>query len=93
MRRSDAQSFSLPLVGEGRGEGARGEAAAGPLAFAQNSSGQAGEAMLRQLLFAPHSIALIGQSNDAGKTAGRPLKFLRQAGFAGSRLSRKCAAR
>src|ERR1700748_2003483 len=38
---------------------------------------------LRQLLFAPRSIALIGQSNDAGKTAGRPLKFLRQAGFAG----------
>jgi acetate---CoA ligase (ADP-forming) len=38
---------------------------------------------LREALFAPHSVALIGQSNDAGKTAGRPLKFLRQAGFAG----------
>ncbi len=35
------------------------------------------------MLFAPRSIALIGQSNDAGKTAGRPLKFLRQAGYAG----------
>jgi acyl-CoA synthetase (NDP forming) len=38
---------------------------------------------LREVLFAPRSIALIGQSNDAGKTAGRPLKFLRQAGYAG----------
>jgi acetate---CoA ligase (ADP-forming) len=28
-------------------------------------------------------VALIGQSNDPGKTAGRPLKFLRQAGYAG----------
>src|SRR5271166_2760316 len=41
------------------------------------------KATLRQFLFAPRSIALIGQSNDAGKTAGRPLKFLRQAHFAG----------
>src|SRR5580693_7031755 len=42
-----------------------------------------GEEKLRHALFAPHSVALIGQSNDAGKTAGRPLKFLRQAGYAG----------
>ena len=28
-------------------------------------------------------MAIVGQSNDAGKTAGRPLKYLRQAGFAG----------
>jgi acyl-CoA synthetase (NDP forming) len=34
-------------------------------------------------LFAPHSVAIVGQSNDAGKTAGRPLKFLRQAGYVG----------
>ncbi len=34
-------------------------------------------------MFSPRSIAVIGQSDDAGKTAGRPLKFLRQAGFAG----------
>jgi acyl-CoA synthetase (NDP forming) len=34
-------------------------------------------------LFFPRSVAVIGQSNDAGKTAGRPLKYLRQAGFAG----------
>src|SRR5215813_4767953 len=38
---------------------------------------------LRQALFAPRSIAIVGQSNDAGKTAGRPLKYLRQAGYAG----------
>jgi acyl-CoA synthetase (NDP forming) len=42
-----------------------------------------GTRTLREILFAPRSIALIGQSNDAGKTAGRPLKFLRQAGYAG----------
>jgi acyl-CoA synthetase (NDP forming) len=35
-------------------------------------------------LFFPRSVAIIGQSNDAGKTAGRPLKYLRQAGFAGA---------
>ena len=38
---------------------------------------------LAQALFAPRSVAIIGQSNDAAKTAGRPLKYLRQAGFAG----------
>jgi acyl-CoA synthetase (NDP forming) len=42
-----------------------------------------GARSLREVLFAPRSIALVGQSNDAGKTAGRPLKFLRQAGYAG----------
>jgi acyl-CoA synthetase (NDP forming) len=40
-------------------------------------------APLYRSLFSPRSVALIGQSNDAGKTTGRPLKFLRQAGFAG----------
>jgi acyl-CoA synthetase (NDP forming) len=38
---------------------------------------------LAQALLAPRSIAIVGQSNDAGKTAGRPLKYLRQAGFTG----------
>src|SRR6476659_10805299 len=38
---------------------------------------------LRQPLLAPRSVALIGQSNGAGKTAGRPLSYLRRAGFAG----------
>ena len=38
---------------------------------------------LAQYLLAPRSLAIVGQSNDAGKTAGRPLKYLRQAGYAG----------
>src|SRR5437868_6236288 len=38
---------------------------------------------LSQALLAPRSIALIGQSNDAAKTAGRPLNYLRRAGFGG----------
>ena len=38
---------------------------------------------LREALFAPRSVAIVGQSDDAGKTAGRPLKFLRQMGYAG----------
>jgi acyl-CoA synthetase (NDP forming) len=41
------------------------------------------QALLAQALFAPRSVAIIGQSNDAAKTAGRPLKYLRQAGYAG----------
>src|SRR5215510_16218453 len=42
-----------------------------------------GENRLRQALFSPRSVAVVGQSHDPGKTAGRPLKFLRQAGYAG----------
>jgi acyl-CoA synthetase (NDP forming) len=38
---------------------------------------------LRQFLFSPQSVAIVGQSDDVSKTAGRPLKYLRQAGFAG----------
>src|SRR5258707_2891068 len=38
---------------------------------------------LTQSLLAPRSVAIVGQSNDAAKTAGRPLKYLRQAGYAG----------
>src|SRR6266850_6686020 len=38
---------------------------------------------LRQALLSPQSVAIVGQSNDAAKTAGRPLKYLRQAGYAG----------
>jgi acyl-CoA synthetase (NDP forming) len=38
---------------------------------------------LAQALLAPRSVAIIGQSDDAAKTAGRPLKYLRQAGFTG----------
>lgn len=36
-----------------------------------------------QALLKPLSVALIGISDDPGKTAGRPLRFLRRAGFAG----------
>ena len=43
----------------------------------------AAHADLRQQLFAPRCVAIVGQSDDAGKTAGRPLKFLRQMGYAG----------
>ncbi len=39
---------------------------------------------LAQALLAPRSIALLGASDDTGKTAGRPLKFLRVAGYAGA---------
>ena len=38
---------------------------------------------LRQALFSPASVAIVGQSDDASKTAGRPLKFLRQMGYGG----------
>jgi acyl-CoA synthetase (NDP forming) len=38
---------------------------------------------LADVLLAPRSVAIVGQSNDAAKTAGRPLHYLRQAGFAG----------
>ena len=39
---------------------------------------------LAQVLLSPRSVAIIGQSNDARKTAGRPLEYLRQAGYAGT---------
>src|SRR5258708_5439200 len=57
--------------------------AVNPLAAPQPAPESRGGRTLYEALFAPRSVALIGQSNDAGKTAGRPLKFLRQAGFAG----------
>jgi acyl-CoA synthetase (NDP forming) len=38
---------------------------------------------LRDALFFPQSVAIIGQSNDHGKTAGRPLKYLKQMRFEG----------
>jgi acyl-CoA synthetase (NDP forming) len=40
-------------------------------------------ALLAQALLAPRCVAIVGQSDDAAKTAGRPLKYLRQAGYAG----------
>jgi acyl-CoA synthetase (NDP forming) len=41
-------------------------------------------AALRQALLSPRSVALIGQSDDPNKTAGRPLKYLREAGYRGA---------
>lgn len=41
-------------------------------------------AVLEQALLDPTTIALVGVSDDASKTAGRPLKFLRAAGFKGT---------
>jgi acyl-CoA synthetase (NDP forming) len=41
------------------------------------------EGDLRRFLFSPRSVAIVGQSDDATKTAGRPLKFLRRIGYAG----------
>jgi acyl-CoA synthetase (NDP forming) len=41
------------------------------------------QAPLAQALLTPRCVAIVGQSSDAAKTAGRPLKFLRQAGYAG----------
>jgi acyl-CoA synthetase (NDP forming) len=38
---------------------------------------------LHRYLFAPRSVAIVGQSDDPAKAAGRPLKFLRQRGYAG----------
>jgi len=40
-------------------------------------------AELARVMLSPASVAVVGASDDASKTAGRPLKFLRQAGFAG----------
>ena len=38
---------------------------------------------LREALISPRSVAIVGQSDDASKAAGRPLKFLRRIGYAG----------
>jgi acyl-CoA synthetase (NDP forming) len=38
---------------------------------------------LRDALFSPRSVAIVGQSDDAAKAAGRPLKFLRRIGYGG----------
>lgn len=41
-------------------------------------------AELARVLLQPRSVALVGASDDSGKTAGRPLSYLRRAGFAGT---------
>ena len=48
------------------------------------TTSNANRAALRQTLLAPRSVAIIGQSNDVAKTAGRPLNYLRRAGFGGT---------
>ncbi len=67
------------IVGSISGEGGQMRRSDAAPPFPEGES----EARLRGALFAPRSIALVGQSNDAAKTAGRPLKYLRQAGYAG----------
>lgn len=41
------------------------------------------EQSIGQVLLRPRSIALFGASDDPAKTGGRPLKFLRESGYAG----------
>ncbi len=41
------------------------------------------QAHLRRALFEPEAVAIVGASNEAGKTTGRPLDFLIRHGFAG----------
>ena len=52
-------------------------------ALRSTPTGATAPADLRRSLFAPVSVAIVGQSDDRAKTAGRPLKFLRQMGYAG----------
>ena len=47
------------------------------------SSSQASSSDLCKALLYPTSVALVGASDDAKKTGGRPQQFLRRAGFAG----------
>lgn len=49
-----------------------------------NSAASSSLCGLAQALLRPRSVALIGASDDGDKTAGRPLKFLRAAGFRGA---------
>ena len=49
----------------------------------QREAGAALHPTLRNALLSPRSVALVGASDDAAKTASRPLRFLRQSGFAG----------
>ena len=58
-------------------------AGAFPSGERENNGAVSASGNLRQALFSPRSVAIVGQSDDAGKTAGRPLKFLRQMGYGG----------
>ena len=48
------------------------------------AAGRASGAELARVLLRPRSVALVGVSDDAAKPAARPLRYLRQAGFAGA---------
>src|SRR5262252_7546253 len=81
-----------PLKGEGRtakgspgwgGDGAIDDGSGRPAEALSPFFSGGGEERLREVLFSPRSVVGIGQSNDPTKTAGRPLKFLRQAGYSG----------
>lgn len=45
--------------------------------------GESQRRSLADLLLSPRSVALVGASDDPSKTAARPLRFIRQAGFDG----------
>ncbi|WP_242540173.1 acetate--CoA ligase family protein [Trinickia mobilis] len=46
-------------------------------------TGESPNKSLAAVLLAPRSVALVGASDDPSKTAARPLRFIRQAGFDG----------
>ena len=50
---------------------------------AVHADGRAWHMPICATLFSPRCVAIVGQSDDASKTPGRPLKFLRQMGYAG----------
>ena len=45
---------------------------------------QTAQAALRNALFRPRSVGLVGLSSDPGRPTGRPLEYLRRAGFDGA---------
>src|SRR5256885_11681055 len=52
-------------------------------AAAVSGATQSSRRFLRQVLLEPASIALVGASDDVGKTGGRPPQVLRRAGLSG----------
>ena len=54
-----------------------------PVGEREKSGVASATSTLRDALFSPRSVAIVGQSDDAAKAAGRPLKFLRRIGYAG----------
>ena len=54
-----------------------------PVGEREKSGVASATSTLRDALFSPRSVAIVGQSDDAAKAAGRPLKFLRRIGYTG----------